>query len=726
MFKKIQLVAALFLLIIPRVSADEGMWLINLIEKLNYTDMQKMGLQLTPQEIYSINNSSIKDAIVSINDGMCTGFIVSKEGLMMTNHHCVLEYVTDNSIKYNTDYVTNGFWAIDKRQELYNPNLKVSFLVRVEDVTSKIAPFLNNTMTDTEREDKIKELTDKIIGEATKGTYYDATVKEFFKGNEFYLFIYETYKDVRLVGAPPMALGNFGADSDNWQWPRHTADFAFLRIYMSPEGAPASYNKRLNIPYVPKHSLPISLKGVEKDDFTMVLGYPGTTERFMTSYGVNHQIEQINPTIVKIRDMKLKLIMEEMMKDPNIELQYRSKYNRSSNYWKYFIGQTEVLKRLKVYDKKVNMESVFEKWYMADPKRKEMYADALPTIKLAYEQLKKYNLAKYYFRESIIRGPEIFGFTKQFDSLYYYLTVPDLSVEQRQAMVADQSTKLKYYASNYHFNSYDIETDKKVFIALLRMYYDEVPIEFHAEIFKEVETKFKSNFALYANYLYEKSIFASKELLYEFLRAPDAKVMEKDPAYIATKQMYEAYDKILKDMHAYELMLKRGERLFQHGMLAMMSDRKFYPDANSTMRLTYGKITTYTPTDGAEQPFYTTMDQYIKREDPNNPEFTIPAKMKELYEKKEYAKYADKNGVMRMCILSDNDVTGGNSGAPLLNGKGEIVGIVFDINWEATASSIWYVNDKTRTISTDIRYIMFIVDKYAEAQNIIQELDIKY
>ncbi len=725
-FRKIQLLLVLALAFSTKVMADEGMWMLNLIEKLNYTDMQKMGLQLTPQEIYSINQSSVKDAIVSINDGMCTGFVVSREGLMMTNHHCVLEYITDNSIKYNTDYVQNGFWAVDKRQELYNPNLKVSFLVRIEDVTDKIVSKLDPTLNDTDREEKINQLIENIVNDATKGTYYEAVVKEFYQGNEFYLFIYETYRDVRLVGAPPMAIGNFGADSDNWLWPRHTADFAFLRIYMSPEGEPATYNKRRNIPYVPKHFLPISMKGVEKDDFTMVLGYPGSTQRFMTSHGVQHQTDQINPTIVKIRDTKLRIINEQMMTDPNIELMYRSKYNRSSNYWKYFIGQTETLKRLKVFEKKENLEGIFEKWYLADPKRKELYADAIPTIKIAFDQLKKYNHAKYYFREAIIRGPEIFGFVKQFDSLYYYMTAPNLAPDQRQSLVADQSTKLKYFASNYHFNSYDVETDKKLFVALLRMYYDEVPSEFHAEVFKEVESKYKSNFTLYANAIYEKSIFASKEKLYEFLRVPDAKVMERDPAFIATQQLYDAYNKMLEGMKTYELMLKRGERLFQHGILSMMNDKKFYPDANRTMRLTYGKVTNYTPTDGAELPYFTTFEEYLRKEVENNPEFTIPQKIKDLYLKKEYTKYADKNGVLRMCILTDNDVTGGNSGAPLLNGKGEVVGIVFDINWEATASSLWYVTDKTRTISSDIRYIMFIVDKFAEAQNIIQELEIKY
>lgn len=709
------------------VRADEGMWLLNLIEKLNYTDMQKLGLKLTPQDIYSINNSSIKDAIVSINDGMCTGFLVSKEGLMMTNHHCVLEYITDNAIKYNTDYVTNGFWAQDKRQELYNPNLWVSFLIRIEDVTSKIVPKLDKTLSPTEREEKIRQLSEQIIKEATEGTYYDAVVKEFYKGNEFYLFVYATYRDVRLVGAPPISIAFFGGDTDNWLWPRHTADFAFLRIYMSPQGEPATYNKRQNIPYVPRHYLPISMKGVKEGDFVMVLGYPGRTERFMTSYGIEQQTDLINPTIVKIRDTKLRIMAEQMNANPQVELMYRAKYNRSSNYWKYYIGQTETLKRLKVYEKKLNTEQLFEKWYSTDPARKEMYANALPTIKVSYEQLKKYQIAKFFFREAIIRGPELFEFVKQFDSLYYYLRATDIPKDKQNELIANQCTKLRYRASNYHFNNYDKETDKKLFVSLLRMYYDEVPHEFHAPFFKEVETKYKSNFLLFANEIYEKSIFTNKELLYEFLRVPQLKNLEKDPAFVITQELYASYDKLLEDMKVYELQLKQGERLFQHGILQMMRDRKFYPDANGTMRLTYGKITTYTPVDGNPLPWYTTFDEYFKREIPGNFEFTIPQKIKDIYNRKDYSKYIDKNtGQLIMCILSDCDVTGGNSGAPLINAQGEVVGIVFDINWEATASSLWYVTDRTRTISTDIRYCIFIMDKYAEAQNIINELELRF
>ena len=726
MLKKVLFVFLIVFSSLFKVSADEGMWLPLLIERLNYADMQKMGLQLTADEIYSINHSSIKDAIVSMNDGMCTAYMVSKEGLMMTNHHCGLEYITDNSIKYNSDYVQNGFWAFDKKQELYNPNLKATFLVRVEDVTSKILGNVNDDMTYEEWNAKVKEISDKLSAEAEKGNHYVAEVKSFFKGNEFYLFVYEVFRDVRLVGAPPMAIGNFGADSDNWLWPRHTADFAFFRIYMGPDGKPAPYDKRKNVPYVPKYHIPISTQGVSEGDFTMVLGYPGRTDRFMTSGGIKMAIEDINPSIVKIRDTKLRLMKEFMDDDPAIKLMYRSKYNRSSNYWKYYIGQTEVLKRLKVIDKKKEMENDFKQWVNADAGRKDKYGNACPIIEGSYQELTKYRRAYVYFREAIFRGSEILTFAHKFDSLYFYLKTEDIPEDLKMAKVADLSTKLKYYSSNYYFNSYNMEVDKKLFINLLRILFDDIESEFYPSFFTEVIKKYKSNFSLYANYVFEKSIFGSKESVYEFLRDPNAKTLEKDPAFIAMQSCYDKYSTVKQEYKKVEQELESGERLYMAGIMEMYKGKRtFYPDANSTMRLTYGKVTKYTPTDGSEKPYYTTIDELINREDPNNPDFIVPEKLKDLYAKKDFGNYTDANGTIPVCFLTDCDVTGGNSGAPILNGKGELVGIVFDINWEATASSLSYVPGQTRTISTDIRYILFLVEKYAEATNIIEELEIR-
>lgn len=726
MIKKAFFAVLLVFATLFKVSADEGMWLPLLVERLNYTDMKEMGLQLTADEIYSINHSSLKDAIVSMNDGMCTAFMVSKEGLMMTNHHCGLEYITENSIKYNSDYIQNGFWAFDKKQELYNPNLTATFLIRIEDVTAKVLEKVNDKMNSEEWHAAVDKISEELQMEAVKGTHYKAEVKSFFKGNEFYLFVYEVFRDVRLVGAPPMAIGNFGADTDNWLWPRHTGDFAFFRIYMGPDGKPAPYDKRKNVPYVPKYYIPISLDGVKEGDFTMVLGYPGFTDRFMTSKGIKMVVEDINPSIVKIRDSKLRLMKEDMDRDPSIMLMYRSKYNRSSNYWKYYIGQTEVLKRLKAFDKKKEIEDEFTKWINADASRKDKYGMALNIINGAYQELAKYRKAYIYFREAIFRGPEIISFAHRFDSLYYYLKTEEIPEDLKMAKIADLNTKLKYYSSNYYFNSYNMEVDKKLFIALLRILYDDLSEEFYPSFFTDVQKKYKSNFALYAEYLFEKSIFSSKESVYEFLRDPSAKVMEKDPAFIVMQSCYSKFDEIKANYNRVRKELQNGERIYMAGILEMYDGkRKFYPDANSTMRLTYGKVTKYTPTDGTEKPYYTTFDELISREDANNPDFIVPEKLKVLYAKKDYGRYKNADGTIPVCFLSDCDVTGGNSGAPILNGKGELVGVVFDINWEATASSLSYTPEQTRTISTDIRYILFIVEKYAEATNIINELDIR-
>jgi len=724
--KKRFLVIIWGLLLMGTLHADEGMWLPFLIKRLNYVDLQKQGLQLTPEEIYSINHSSLKDAIVSINDGMCTGFLVSKEGLMMTNHHCILQYLTDNSIKYNTDYVQNGFWALDKKQELYNPNLKVTFLIRVEDVTDKILPLLNETMSPLDKKKKIQEISQKLVEDAVKGTDYWAEVKGFYKDNEFYLFVYETFKDVRLVGAPPMAIGNFGADTDNWMWPRHTGDFAFLRIYMGPDGRPAPYDKRKNIPYVPKYYLPISLKGYHEGDFTMVLGYPGITDRFASSKAISLATQIINPSIVKIRDAKLRIMAEAMKNDPSIELMYRSKYNKTSNYWKYYIGQTEILQRIKAYEKKKAFEAELTNWINADPNRKKMFSNALSQVNNALEEVSIYRKALIYYREIVFRGAEIISFANEFDTLYTILQDKQLPDDKRTALIADITTKLKYRASNYFFNSYNADLDKKIFVALFRIMKDDLPSQFYPSFFSDVESKYKDNFQTYADAIYQKSIFPYKDLVYEFLREPALKKLEKDPIFMVMKSVNDKYKQIKNEADAIEAKVASAEHLYMKAIRQYYEGKKvLYPDANSTMRISFGKVSSYTPTDGKETPFFTTLDEVIAKENPNIPDFIVPLKLKELYEKKDFGSYADKDGKIHVCFLTSDDITGGNSGAPVLNGKGEVIGIAFDINWEATASSLYYLPNQTRSIATDIRYALFVVEKYAEATNILQELDIR-
>ena len=399
---------------ISKTKADEGMWLPMLIQRLNYVDMQKMGLHLTAEEIYSINNSSMKDAIVQFAGG-CTAEVISADGLLITNHHCGYGAIQDNSTVEH-DYLTNGFWAKSKEEELKSDGITAKFLIRMENVTDKILSQLSDTMSENSRNKKAIELGKQIYAEAMKDNHYEAEVKGFFNNNEYYMFVYETFKDVRLVGAPPQSLGKFGGDTDNWMWPRHTCDFSMFRIYTAPDGSPAEYSKD-NVPLKSKYSLPISIKGVKKDDFTMVMGYPGTTDRFLTSYGVKIAIEKFNPSIVKIREKKLAIMKEDMNTSDAIRIKYSAKYNGTSNYWKYFIGQTKGLKRLKVYDKKVEIENQFSKWVKQDENRKAVYGNAIKNISDAYSEIGKYTVASIYFREALSRGAEILSFSKNFEEL---------------------------------------------------------------------------------------------------------------------------------------------------------------------------------------------------------------------------------------------------------------------------------------------------------------------
>jgi hypothetical protein len=697
--------------------ADEGMWLPLLIDRLNYVDMQKMGLHLTAEEIYSVNQSSLKDAIVQLNGGMCSAEMISSEGLMMTNHHCGYASIQSHST-VDKDYLQNGFWALNRNEELKNDKLTATFLVRIEDVTQKILSQITPDMTEVDRQAKVDEITAKIEADAIQGTFYTAQVKSFFQGNEYYLFVYETYKDVRLVGAPPESIGRFGADADNWMWPRQTADFCLFRIYMSPTGEPAEYSKK-NVPYKPKKFLPISLKGVKKDDFTMVLGFPGTTDRFMTSFGVRLTLDQTNPSIIKIREKKLDIMKEDMAANEEVKIQYASKYFTSSNYYKYYIGQSQVLDRLKVCDKKKEIENTFTQWVYADKTRLAKYGNALSDISKAYDELKKYNLSVIYFKEAILRGAEIISYANSFEELYKQLK---LAADEEKISQLTQSLS---YAAKQYFKNYDLATDKKLFIALVTMFNEDVPKDQLPDVFANVVTKrYKGDVTAYANDLFDKSIFASKDKILEFLMKPDYKKVDKDLAWIAQISFY-AKNKEMTDLYNLaKLNLDRGNRTFVQGIMEMQKDKKFYPDANSTMRLTYGKVTDYAPSPPTSVfTYFSTIDELMAKEQPNNPDFQVPDKLKELYRDRDFGKYSE-NGTMRIDFITNNDVTGGMSGAPVINGNGELVGLCFDINWEATSVPIAYGPELQRSINVDIRYVLFIIDKFAGAQQIINELSI--
>jgi len=713
MKKLIVLLAAIFLSVAYVSRADEGMWIPTMIDDEIYDEMRALGLNLTAEEIYSVNNSSLKDAIVIFGRG-CTGEIISDQGLLITNHHCGYGQIQSHSTVEH-DYLKDGFWASNLEEELPNPGLTAKFLVRIQDVSDKILNEINAEMTEEDRNKKIEEVIASLTTEATEGTHYDALVRSFFEGNEHYLFVYETFTDVRFVGAPPSSIGKFGADTDNWMWPRHTGDFSIFRVYTAPDGTPADYSEG-NVPLKPNHFLPISPNGFKKGDFAMILGYPGSTQRYLTSYGVDIAINKFNPTIVDIRDKKLKIMRKKMDADDATRIKYATKYARTSNYWKYFIGQTKGLKRLKVYDKKKLQEEEFRSWINENSTRQEIYGETLNDIRDAYETIGGYTVSKVYFSEAIIRGPEILTAARMFNPLYDELTADKQDKDKIDEMIQKSKEQIGDF-----YKDYDAEIDRNLFAAMMQMYHENVPLDQQPAYLLETEEKYKDDFSAFADDVFEKSFLSSKEGVMNFLQKPKAKTLEKDPAWFAYTEFLNYYTKLKTNTTDAESLLNKGNRKYVAGLREMYPDNDFYPDANFTMRLTYGTVQDYKGADAVYYNYFTTLKGVMEKEDPDNWEFVVSDKLKELYKDKDFGPYGE-DGVMKVCFLTDHDITGGNSGSPVINKNGELIGLAFDGNWEAMSGDIAFEPEVQRTINVDIRYVLFIIDKYAGAQNIIDEI----
>ncbi len=712
MKKVVVLFMAMFLMLHTNVKADEGMWLPFLINRLNYQDMKEKGLKLTPEEIYSVNHSSLKDAIIVFGGG-CTGEIISDKGLILTNHHCGYSSIQQHSTVEH-DYLLDGFWAMTMEEELPTPGLVAKFLVRIDDVTERITKELNENMSLEEREKKIRAIKQEIVEEATKDTKHDASVKSFFYGNEYYLFVYDTYKDIRMVGAPPSSIGNFGGDTDNWMWPRHTGDFSMFRVYTAPDGSPAEYSKD-NIPMKPKHHLPISLKGYKEGDFAMIMGNPGSTERYLTSFGIEQAIDKKNPTIVEIRDKKLKVMKEFMDADPAVRIQYASKYARTANYWKYFQGQTKGLKRLKVADKKRAIEKKFNNW--ATSQNSEIpYNQATELIKKGYEDIAHTVIPNIYFSEGIMRGPEIMGF-----ALRNFYRLNNLLEEDKDQKAINKSIERIKGGLDDYFKDYYRPLDKKMLSAMLKMYYNNVPTQYHPNILTKYHKKYKGNFDKIADKVFAKTNFSRKEDVLNLLDNISHKKLRKDLALTMVIEFYDSYKKANENLDKADEELSKGYRYFVKGLRIMNPDKSYYPDANFTMRVTYGNIYGYEPADAVDYLYYTTLDGVMEKENPNDKEFIVPKKLKELYEAKDYGRYA-QDGKLRTCFLSNLDITGGNSGSPVIDGEGNLIGLAFDGNWEAMSGDIAFEPELQRTISADIRYVMFVIDKFAGCQRLIDEM----
>lgn len=707
---KIKLLALVTLLLGTNLAkADEGMWLPFLLGR-NYEDMKKHGLNLTQEEIYSINSSSMKDAIVSFG-GFCTAEVISDKGLLLTNHHCGYDAIAEASSK-EKNYLDDGFWAKSLDQEIPVPGLFATFVVSIKDVSEEINKNLSESMSAAERKAKIDELSKVLSTEATEGTNYEAFVRDFFEGNEFYLFVTEKFNDVRFVGAPPQSIGKFGYDTDNWVWPRHTGDFSMFRIYANNENKPAAYNEE-NKPLQPKYSLPVSIKGVKKGDYAMILGFPGSTDRYLSSYGIKQAVTLSQPKTVDIRAKKLAIMKKYMDQDVTVRLNYSSKYAQVANYWKYFIGQTEQLKNNKVADKKQKIEDA----YVSFTQNKTMYAGVIEDIKAAYAAT----------------DGDVYIQTYQSELVYSV----DLNLLTLFGVLANQynendnengagyfknrmATKAKEF---YAKANMDIEFE--VLEEVLKMYYQDVPKEQQGELTLKLGNKGK--FDKYVKKIRKKSIFKDETSFNAFMSDFSFEKIQKDPLFALIKSINDAFSAAVDSethVNAGE-KLERANRLFVKGLREMDPNKKYYPNANSTLRLTYGNVLPYNPKDGVTYHYTTSLNGVMEKEDANNPEFVVPARLKTLWENKDFGQYADENGEMVVNFLTNNDITGGNSGSPVINGDGELIGTAFDGNWEAMSGDIYFEPEIQRTIVCDIRYVLFVVDKYGGASNLIEEIDIR-
>jgi hypothetical protein len=695
---------------------DEGMWLPILVDRLKYADMEKMGLHLTSDELYNINHSSLKDAIVGLSGGgvggfFCTAEVVSPEGLIFTNHHCGYNAVENHSTLEH-DYLTTGFWAMSKAQELKNENLCASFLIRIENVTDSIIPLLSDTLKESARSAKVKEISDRIKKRAGEKGKYETTVKPFYGGNEYYLFVFQTYKDVRLVGAPPSSIGKFGGDTDNWMWPRHTGDFTVFRIYADTANNPSDYSES-NVPLKPKYYLPISLKGVKKNDFAMVWGYPGSTTRYLTSYGLEYNLNTFYPTLIKIFGKRLEIMKERMDVDKKVKIDYAGSYAGIANTWKNFIGQSKMIVKNKVEDKKKAIETSFTNWVNQDQARLKKYGNVLPDIKAGYEKMGK--IAVPYFYASMGgSGLDIVGFANGFNGL-------KSALEKKNKTVIRETADGMKPTVEEHFKELDPVISKKSFAALLTLYSKDVPKDQLPSVFSLIEKDYNNDINAFTDAVYNTSVFATAEKANKFLADPTSKVFKKDLGWIAAQSFTEAGGKYSAAYGEARTSISAGNRKFIAGLREMNPKQVPYPDANSTLRMTYGQVLDYFPADAIHYAYTTTLKGVMEKEDPTNDEFFVEQKLKDLYAAKDYGPYA-QNGEMITCFLTTNDITGGNSGSPVINGDGQLIGLAFDGNWEAMSGDILFETELQRCINVDIRYVLFIIDKFAGASNLINEL----
>ncbi|MBP5228604.1 MAG: S46 family peptidase [Bacteroidales bacterium] len=703
--KKFRVMILALLMALPiGAMADEGMWLLQLLDKMNIKDMKAAGCKLTAKQIYDVNNSSLKDAIMIFGGG-CTAEVVSAQGLVLTNHHCGYGSIQKLSSTEH-DYLRDGYWAMNQSQELPAPGLTVTFVDRFIDVTDEILAAQEKVKNLGENEKKkfLKNFQDSLgkvyIGD---NKYLNARLSEMYAGNAYYLVLTKTYKDVRFVGAPPSSIGKFGGETDNWEWPRHTGDFSVFRIYADKDNNPAEYSPD-NVPYTPKKFLSISLKGYKSGDFAMIIGFPGRTSRYLTSEQIVLRRDADNTPTAISRTAKEEVWREAMRADQKINIQYASKFASSSNYRKNSIGMNESFAKLNTVEKKRQMEQEFNEWAAQDPQRQAEYGDCVAKLNESAKKSVKPSIALTYIIET--------------------LNNVEIIRAASQAFRAKDAEAFKKATANF-YKDYNSELDRKTSKVLLKTFKEKVTEpRYIPVVYKDIDSLFGGDIDKYVDNIFDNSVFTNQEKAAAALASENFD-LKKDPAARYLSTFSSSYMDVLDDYLGAQKDEGDAQKTFMRGLMLMNGNNPIYPDANSTMRLTYGKVDGYSPRDAVDYKYYTTLEGVMQKENPNDPEFIVPAKLKELYLAKDYGRYAMKNGEMPTCFLTNNDITGGNSGSDVLNAKGELIGLAFDGNWESLCSDILFEPNLQRCINVDIRYVLFIIDKFGGAGYLLDEMDIK-